>query len=568
VNFNVNTIVNTKLNEIMNYQGSPDRRVSGGLIAALLFIASATTALAQTPEIRKAFRYQEIEQPSKMIPALEKAAQGEENLYYLGLGYIKAGDLQKALSTFEKGIAADDKNPLPVAGKGHVKLLEKKTAEGKALLVEAADMNRKKTAAQWEAIGRAYLSDSKFLLDAISALEKGKALDGGDPDIHMLLGDAYLQQNQGGQSVSSYERAASADQTWALPLYKIAKVYQRSRNNDIVMDYLQRAVKVDPEFAPAYKELGEAYYLQKKAEPAVDALKKYISISENPGEAKFQLAFFLIMAKKYDEANAIFKEVLNDKNASSTAYKFYARSLLEQKKLKEAQPVFEKYFKIAKPEEIQASDYAAYGKLLLELKQDSLANEAFAKGIALDTANQEMEIRELNAKTLYSRKKYKEAANAYKELIKTKQELGQNPSAYDLFYKGHAYYLDGQYLQADSAFTQLSEVQPNSTLGFLYAAKARAQHDSTGTAGTAVPMYEKFVELAVEDVEKNKKELIDAYDYLGQYAIHKSTNQAEGLARATDYFQKILKLDPKNERALEFMQTLKEMNNPQRGRGK
>ena len=559
----------------MNYQGSPDQQLSSGLfkgtvstlIVALLLMAS-TTAFSQSPEIRKAFRYQEIEQPSKMIPALEKAAQGEENLYYLGLGYINAGDLDKALATFEKGINADDKNPLPVAGKGHVLILQKKAAEGKALLAKAADMNRKKTAAQWEAIGRAYLADSKFLLDAIAALEKAKAIDSGDPEVHMLLGDAYLQQNQGGQSVSSYERAASADPTWAAPLFKITKVYQRSRNNDIVMDYLQRAVKVDPNFAPAYQQLGEAYYLQKKADLAVEALKKYIAISENPGEAKFQLAFFLIMAKKYEEANAIFKEVLNDKNASPTAWKFYGLSLLEQKKYDEAREVFEKYFQVAKPETLKASDYAAYGKLLLEVKEDSLANEIFAKGIALDTGKQEIEVRELHAKTLYQRKKYKEAAEAYEDLSKVKTQAEMPVSAYDMFYMGHSYYLDDQYLEADSAFTKLSELQPKSTLGYLYAAKARAQYDSTGTAGVAVPMYEKFVELALEDPEKNKKELIDAYDYLGQFALHKSTNQKEGLAKATEYFQKILKLDPNNERAREFMDAVHEMNNPQRGKGK
>ena len=560
----------------MNYQGSPDHLMSRGLfkgtisalLVAVLFMASATTAFSQSPEIRQAFRYQEIEQPSKMIPALEKAAQGDENLYYLGLGYIKAGDLDKALATFEKGISADDKNPLPVAGKGHVMLLQKKTAEGKALLAEAADMNRKKTAAQWEAIGRAYLADSKFLLDAISALEKAKAIDSGDPEVHMLLGDAYLAQNQGGPSVTSYERAASSDPKWAAPLYKIAKVYQRSQNNEVVMDYLQRAIKVDPEFAPAYQQLGETYYLQKKADQAVDAYEKYLSISETPGEAKFQYAFFLIMAKEYEKANAIFKEVLNDKNASPTAYKFYALSLLEQKKYDEAKNVFEKYFQIAKPEDIKASDYAGYGKLLLEVKEDSLANEAFAKGIALDTANQEIEVRELHAKTLYQRKKYAEAAQAYEDLLKVKTQAEMPVSAYDMFYMGHSYYLNDQYHEADSAFTRLSELQPKSSLGYLYAAKARAQYDSTGAEGVAVPMYEKFVELALADPEKNKKELIDAYDYLGQFALHKSTNQKEGLAKATEYFQKILKLDPNNERAKEFMDAVHEMNNPTRGKGK
>lgn len=557
----------------MNYQGSPDQQMNAGLftrtilslLGVLLFAASTNITLAQSPDVRKALRYYDIEQPSKMIPALEKAVQANpEEIYYLGLGHILAGNLDKALATFEKGIQADDKDPLVVAGKGHVKLLQKKTAEGKALLTEAADMNRKKTSGQWEAIGRAYLSDTKFLLDAISALQKAKDIDTGDREAHLLLGDAYLLQNQGGESVSSYERAASADPKWAKPLYKIAKVYQRSRNNDVVMDYLNRAISVDPEYAPAYKELGETYYLQKKADKAVEAYEKYLSISETPGEAKFQYAFFLIMAKKYEKANAIFKEVLNDQNASPTAYKFYAMSLLEQKKYKEARPIFEKYFQKSKPDDIKPGDYGSYGKLLLELKEDSLANESFAKGIRLDTANQEVEMRELNAKTLYQRKKFGEASEAYEDLQRVKKELEMPASAYDLFYLGHSLYLDGQYEAADSAFTRLTELQPKSSLGYLYAAKARAQYDSAGAQGVAIPMYEKYLEMIGDDIEKNKKEVIDAYDYLGQYALYHKDDVSE----ATMYFKKILQLDPKNQRATDFMDAVNDMKKPQPRGGK
>src|SRR5690606_6971330 len=148
-------IVNVKSKQIMNYHGSADHQISRGvckgaaivLTLALLSLTSATTVSAPTPEIRNAYRDYEIEQPTKMMPALQTGAQGE-NIYYLGLGYILMNDLDKALATFEKGISADDKDPLVVAGKGHVKLLQKKTAEGKALLTEAADMNRRKTASQ------------------------------------------------------------------------------------------------------------------------------------------------------------------------------------------------------------------------------------------------------------------------------------------------------------------------------------------------------------------------------------------------------------------------------------
>lgn len=543
----------------MNYQGSPDQhmmslglftRTIASLLIALLITASTNFAFAQTPEIRKAFRYLDIEQPSKVIPALEQAVQADpENIYYLGLGYIKTGDLNKALATFEKGISADDRNPLNIAGKGHVKLLQKKTAEGKALLTEAADMNRKKTAEQWKAVARAYLSDTKFLLDAISALEKAKAIDAGDPVTHLLLGDAYLMQNQGGESVSSYERAARADAKWAKPLFKIAKVYQRSKNEEIVMDNLTKAISVDPEYAPAYKELGETYYVKKEAAKAVAAYEKYLSISETPGEAKFQYAFFLFLNKDFKKSGEIFGEVLNDKNASPTALKFYAFTLIEQNKDQEARKILEQYFLKAKPEDIKATDYASYGKLLLKLKEDSLANEVLAKGIALDSTD--VETRELQAETYLKRKKYEKAAAAYEDLIKTREggALSQ-----DLYYMGSSYYFSEQFVEADSAFTQLAEKQPTMTVGYLWAAKARIQYDSTGDLGVAIPMYEKYIEKAVENPEKNKKELIDAYDYMGTYALQKKDNVAE----AMKYFKKVLELDPKNQRAQEFMNTVQQ----------
>lgn len=557
----------------MNYQGSRGHQAAlfnsaiRLSMVALLFVASAMTALAQSPEIRQAFRYYDIEQPSKMIPALEKAAAQGEDQYYLGLGHIMAGNLDKALEIFEKRIAADKKDPLPVAGKGHVLVLQGKANEGKTLLQQAADMNRKKTAAQWEAVGRGYLADSKFLLDAISALENGKALDNGDREIHLLLGDAFLQQNRGGESVSSYERASSADPKWAKPLHKIARVYQRARNTELVMEYLQRAVEADPQYAPAWKELGEQYYLQKQPKMAVEAYEKYLGITETPGDARFQLAFFYFMAKDYSKANEIFQEVLNNRDASATALKFYAFSLIEQGKDDVARQTLEQFFQKATPEEVKPSDYSQYAKLLLNMNEDSLANVALEHGIALDTAMEAMDLRELNAETYRKRKKFEEAAQAYEQLVATKKAIESQPSAYDYFWMGYSYFLSDQYHKADTAFTAVAEQQPKSPLGYLWAAKARVQIDSTGEQGLAVPMYEQYLERALADnnnIEKEKRNIIEAYDYLGQYALHHKDNIAE----ATSYFKKILELDPKNERAQDFMNTVRELNNPTRGKGR
>ncbi|MEX2232353.1 MAG: tetratricopeptide repeat protein [Cyclobacteriaceae bacterium] len=190
----------------------------------------------------------------------------------------------------------------------------------------------------------------------------------------------------------------------------------------------------------------------------------------------------------------------------------------------------------------------------------------FAKGIALDTANQEMEIRELHAETYRTRQKFPEAAAAYKDLIKVKESL-KISSSRDLFYMGWSYYYDTQFAPADSAFTKLTEEQPESSLGYLWAAKARVQIDTTGEAGTAVPMYETYLQKALANpstVEKEKKNIIEAYDYLGTYAVQIKDNVAE----ASGYFQKVLQLDPNHEKAKTFMETVKDPSPQPRGKGK
>jgi tetratricopeptide (TPR) repeat protein len=544
------------------YSGFGKSRFSQ-LVLAVALMAIATFSFGQSPEVRQAFRLIDIEQTSKGVAALEKiGGASAENQYYLGLGYLRTGDKDKALAAFEKGISMDDKNGLNYAGKGHVKMVEKNATEAKPHFDKALAVSKSKNVGVLRAVAEGYLVDTKFVLDAINLLNKAKGINGADPEVHILLGDAFLKQNNGGESVSSYERGAAADKKNAKPYVKVAEVYQRSRNYDLVLENLNKAITTDAEYAPAYKKLGELYYLRKEADKAVEAYEKYLAITENPGQAKFQYAFFLAMAKRFDKANEIFKEITSGTDASAVALRYYGWMLAERSEKDdttkanavEAQRVFAKYFEKVKPEETGASDYGYYGKILVKLKQDSLANENFAKSLELDSA--QSEVLQLHGDTYLRRKKFDEAADAFKKLIAIRKQ----PLSQDFWSIGRAYYFGGKYAEADTAFTKLAEKQPTVTHGYLWAAKARAQLDSTGTSGIAVPMYEKFIELASQNPEKNRKDLIDAYDYMGQYALHKKDNVLE----AKGYFEKILALDPKNARAQEFMNVLKQAQ--QKGR--
>jgi tetratricopeptide (TPR) repeat protein len=523
------------------------------LVFAMLFIAA--TSNAQNPEVRKAFRLIDIEQPSKGLAALEQLASGTPNsynLYYLGLAQLRAGQKDKALANFEKGIAANEKDGLNYAGKAHVRLLEKNPTDAKANIDKALQVSKSKDVNVLKAVAEAYLTDTKYLLDAINLLNKAAGINGSDPEVQMLLGDAALVQNaqNAGPAVTAYEKAGRADTKYAKPHYKVGKLYQRAKNLEVAVSSYEKAIQIDPEYAPAYKELGQIAYLNKESQKAVDAYEKYIKLTENPGDAKFQLAFFYFMNKQYDKANAIFQEVTTNPNVPAVAYKFYALSLIQQAKGAEAVSMYEKYFQKAKKEDITADDYAEYAKVQLESKRpggDSLANVYFAEAIKMDTAVT-AEVLQLHADTYMKRKKFPEAIDAYKQLIASRKQ----PLSQDLYSIGRAYYMNENFLEADSAFTQLAEKQPNMTVGPLWAGRARQHIDSTGTHGLAKPMYEQVIEKASTNPDKYKKDLIEAYDYLGTYTLQIEKN----VVKSKEFFQKILAIDPNYERAKEFMKEL------------
>lgn len=528
------------------------------VLLTMLFLTVSTLSFGQSPEIKKALRYIDIEQPSKGLSALEQMVNSNPNnsnfLYYLGLAQLRTGAKDKALATFEKGIAANDKDGLNYAGKGHVRLLEKNSTDAKAQLDKALQVSKSKDAGVLKAAAEAYLTDTRYLLDAINALNKAKGINDNDPEVHLMLGDALLIQNvqNAGPTVSAYERAAKADPKSAKPHYKIGKIYQKARSNDMAIASFEKAISIDPEYAPAYKDLGEIFYVNKQADKAVTAYEKYLAITENPGQAKFQLAFFYFMAKKYDKADAIFKEVTTNPNVPAVAYRYHAYSLTEQGKSAEAKEAFDKYFSKAKPEEIQAQDYLYLAELQLSLKTpegDSLATETLAKGLALDSTS--VETAQLLADTYFKRKKFDEAIVAYKRLDKLKP----TPSINDLFKKGQAYYYNLQFVQADSAFTEVSQKAPNSTEGFKWAAKARRQIDSTGVLGLPNPMYDSLIEKASVNPDKYKKDLIEAYMYFVSYYV----NVKEDVAKAKAYLEKTLVLDPNHPEAKE---ALKVINTP------
>jgi len=512
-------------------------------VAAGLLVGQ-TKVVAQGTEIAEAKHLVEIDQSKKALDVLTKAASTYPTspavFYYLGVLQLKANMRHEALQTFDKGLVADPKDALNLAGKGHLSMLENNAAKAKLDFDKALSMTKSKNVEVMQAVARGYLVDPKKANETVTLLNLAKSRDDHNAETMMLLGDAYLQLNDGGKAVSAYEMAATLDQKNAFAHYKVGRVYLRSRNFEAAQESFARAIQIDPNFTLAYKEQGELFYQTGKGKEAVAAYEKFLSLTESPEKYQSKLAFYYLMAKDFTKANSIFKQLVAKDSTNAMILKYYAVSQYQSRDSIGAQATFEQYFAKQKPELIEAADYNYYGKTLVAQDKDSLAMLAFQKSVSME--DKQPNIHETMAQTYFAMKKYPEAVESYRKLFQYRK-----PGSQDLFNLGRAQYYAEDYLKADSTFSALSVLQPTMTVVDMWAARSKASQDSTSENGLAKPYYEKLVQKITAAPTKGKNDnvmLTEAYLYLGYYSYLKGQNST-----AKEYYQKVLAIDPANEKA-------------------
>ncbi len=527
-------------------------RIGFTSLMLLSFTALTINIASAQNEAKEARRLIDNDQVQKAITLLTDATQKNSSAaalwYHLGYAQLKNGQRDLAAKSFDKGISTDEKEPLNYVGRGHLNMLENNAQKATLDFDKALSMTKSKNVGVLKAVAEGYLVDSKLADKALALLLKAKTIDDHDPETFILLGDTYLAQNNGGQAVSSYERAASLDPKLAKPHYKVGLVYLRSRNFPTAEESFNKAIQIDPNYTLAHKELGELYYQKKEGVKAVAAYEKYLALTEKPEKAQLRYAFFLFMAKNFTKANEVFKEVIKREGISPTTLRFNALSLYEAKDYTQSASVFEQFLSKVKPEEIEAGDYAYYGQALQKQGKDSLAVIQLEKSIELDSL--QPEIVQMLGEAYFKTKKFPEAVAAYEQLKSLK---GGKLGSQDYYTVGRAYYFTQQYDKADSAFQKLAELQPTMTVPYLWQARTKSSIDSTSEGGLAKPHYELLIEKASATPEKNKNDLVEAYSYLGYYHYLKND-----LPLSKSFWDKVIAIDPANVKAKEALKSIKE----------
>jgi tetratricopeptide (TPR) repeat protein len=525
---------------------------SGVLFLAVLMLS--VNLKAQTIDQGKSLLYYEKYKSARA--AFEKLVAANANdvdaVYWLGQTMIApddktAKDVADAKALYQKTLLANSNSPLLLAGIGHIELLEGKDQDARNHFETAISLSQGKSVPVLNAVGFANVNakngDATYAIDKLKLATAVKKMN--DPDVFVNLGDAYKKIGDGGQAQIAYEAALALNPKYARASYRIGKIYQTQGANqeEIYMKYYNEAIAKDAAYAPVYENLYNLYYTTDVPKSAQYLDKFLANTDDNPkncylrASILYAQALFADAVKKADECIG----------SNPTPYpKLYGIKAYAYNKLKDsvnAKASFEKYFQSADTSIIGMGDYSTYASVLLKFPgNDSIAGTYVDKAVALDTleANKVTYLKSMAA-SYEAQKKYKDAADWYSKVVSVKRA----PGKVDLYNAGFNYFRVGSYDTAINVFNQYSQKYPEDAFGYYMAAKSKWGIDSTMAQALANADFEKTISVGMVDSVKYKPQVIGSYKYfVAYYANVKKDN-----AKAIEYCDKILSLDPSDTEA-------------------
>ena len=141
------------------------------------------------------------------------------------------------------------------------------------------------------------------------------------------------------------------------------------------------------------------------------------------------------------------------------------------------------------------------------------------------------------ANTYYTYSRFEAAAKTWARLIM----LGKN-DVKDYLTLGRWYVNAEKYTTADSVFNIVLKMDPKNIDAHLNIARLYSKIERDAKVGQARPKFEKVIEVASVDSSKNMSALIEAYRYLGNHYM-----MNDNYTKAKEYFLRMTTLDPNNK---------------------
>lgn len=466
--------------------------------------------------------------------------------YWLGQADIALKDTVAAKTVYENALRNNGNAPLLLVGMGQVELMENKKDEARQRFETAINLSRGKKGDDpniLNAIGKANVeAKAGDLAYAIDKLKVAVDRDSKNADIFLNLGNAYRKAHEGGQAVINYDEAMQVNSSFAVAAYREALLYYTQKNWDVYEEKLKKAVQMDPKFAPAYYELYYYALGKKDFTTAQEYATKYNETAEPDPQNDYLRIQTLWAQKNYDEAIAGGKTLIaaaGDKTKART-YKLMAYAYADKGDTAGAKPYIDEYFAKADEDEIIAGDYIFKGQIYAALGSgNDVVYDTYMKAAAMDSVeSSKIDLLKKGADWFKAKGDRLDEANMRVEVLKIKKD---NPTLREVFDPGVAYYFAKEYNRADSIFDIFIAKWPGETYGYEWEFNVHRALDSTGAA--AVPFAEKLLnDIYSKDSTKYAKDIVSKSAFLVDYYA----NTAKDYAKALEYCDKILAIDPEN----------------------
>lgn len=539
-------------------------------ILSLCLAGFALTATAQTHvEGSEYYKADQFENAKDLLLRSLKNAQTDKAVsnYYLGMIALRDNKKDEAKKYFDAGIQANPDYGYNYIGAGTLALLSGNEKEAENLF-KTGESKVKKDASIHIAIARAYdMADPvKHEGKITKRVEKARKTQLDNPDIYIFEGDVFARGKQWGDAGAKYEMAANYNSQASDAYVKYANLFTMV-NPQYAIKMLNKLLEVNPQSALGQRELANAYYNAKDYKNAAIQYGNYVKNPSHFKQDENRYAFLLFYGgdfqKGYDFATSLLKQDPN--NFTAQRYQFMNAAQLESMKdqlLPMAEALYANHKANPTANKFAAIDYTLIAdelstakrndeaiQVLLEAIQEMPDNAAFNKSLAM---------KYVDANNITK------AAEAFRGYIEKTEEPGYNDfnqQATFSFYAG----VENKDNPA-VAKTFFDEVLANaakmeSIMGDNYkpkmlqgdvAKQTAANEDEAASA--AQPKYEEAVALLEKSADPSRyaRDAKTLYMYLGNYYI-----KHDNVAKAKEYYNKYLNLDPNNDAVRKYVDSLK-----------
>ena len=512
------------------------------LLAAITLVAGTSAAIAQNiPAAQRAIELERYNQARTLL----RSDTSPEGYYEMGRLYELRDMPDSAAFFFNR---ASGSSPMGQVAAGRALLVKGQTSAAESQFDAAVKATKSKDVRILTLITQAYgESDVKSITKAISYADAAQtAIKKDDPALLVARGDIYLHSDAGGgQAMTSYDRATTANAGYAQAFYRKGVLSVRARNFNAARENLEKAIQIDSNYAPAYRELADMYYYAGKYDLALTNIKKFSDLAEPSTRTDAQYASFLYLTKKYPEALAAINKALATEPKNLTMNRLKAYTLYETGDYAGALTAMNTYLKVVPADKILPEDELYKGKILIKMGQADEGIALIEKTVNKTTdPAKACELRNDLASAYLSKKDYKKAIATIKGKF---ANTACGADLTDQFRLAQAFSSGKEYTQADSVFNIILTAKPTYGPGYLARARNAFNLDPESKKGLAKPYYDKYIELSKAegaDAAKYRDGLVEANNYLGFYNIQKGDK-----AVASTYYQQVLALDPGNKDA-------------------